>query len=351
MGAESWKVAFMKGTTWGTAGSAPGTNSLQRLLRESLPQETPTKVLDKAIGDAFPGDAYGTTLDFGEASFDIIARYEGLERLLAYVIGADTVTVASTKNNHTMEPATRLTYFGTIYVDKGVGSQYRYRSAKLIGFELKVNEGIVEVSYTVLTDKIERGTYSFASATAVTEALGILLNDLKFRINTYTPGADVALASPTDDIPISGFTFRFKRAMEGDHTNKTDGSIDEPQETDQPECSFEFTAPILTTALDTLITDAQVLSASGVTRYKKADLVFTGPANGAATRSLTLWLPRLVFSEAPSASAGGAGQKVPVTCKFTCLRAAVAPAGMVGVGNVPFRAVVAGSDLATSPLA
>jgi len=214
----------------------------------------------------------------------------------------------------------------------------------LNGFELKVADGLVVITPQIITSTTKRAAASFTSVTFPTEALVINFNDLVVRTNVASAGA---LASPTDVIKISDFTFAFTRPMEGDPVNNTDGTDDIPLATGFPETTLTLSFPSLLAANDALLSAAPIILADHAPTYYKADLVFTGPDNAGTTREFILELPRLKIMN-PEALGAGPHQKVPVKVEFKAYRSAVVPTGMFA--NIPFRFKLNGSSNGTNPL-
>lgn len=342
----NWLASLQKNANgWNGAAIAPVALSGVRLTSDAMVAVVPESADDGAIGDLFVAETYTTRTRGTGGIGDMLARYEGLERVIAWALGADVQAVDGDKNKHTMLPTGVLTatQIFQYVIDKNEGDPWIWDSNFMTGFELKLSDGLVVVTPSVITSTLKRAVLTFAAHSLPTEAFAINLNEAVLRMNDSS-GAALAAG---DAIKFSDFTFSFNRSMEGDPVNNVDGSDDEPQTTGFPECTFSVTGPSLNADLDAILKQG-ILITDGQPTYQKADLVFTGPANGTAVRDLIIEMPRMKIMN-PEALGVGPHQKVPVKIEFQCYRAATAPAGMF-VG-APCRLEVGGSDNAVIPWA
>ena len=236
------------------------------LLTESMPRGFPTAIADENIGEAHSRVTFKPEVDVA-GGVDALARYEGIEKLLAYTFGDNQAAVAS---------ATDITKFDflyawqdkldgiaeTMFIHPGIANAYRYRNVKLLGFELRVQEGLIAYTPTIIGDVVLRdvadGPLGKAVVTMPTIGLGIAMRHLNFRMNDSD---DIALAVG-DEQDISDFTLSVQRQLEGDHGNQPDGAVFEPRETGQSIITLSVTSPVYDAAWDAFMEKARLWAKS-----------------------------------------------------------------------------------------
>lgn len=354
MGTELWNIAFAwnGGNPWNDAtGLSFGAGHGLRMRTFPWTEGMPSREMDEAIGDVDPVSyAHDAFAEVNAPLGDMWARYEGIERVLAFCMGADTVTVNgsdASKRDHKMVRQTSLSgiYGALAYSPGGVGNVILHKSVKLTGFELKQDGGRMSLTPSGQgTVRDDSTNPSLASVTQPTTALIIPFRELAFRIKD----AEAAALGAGDLIPLVDMSLRHDAKEAGEAgTGNTDGSFLEPELDGFPETILRVVGQKYTSAWDTFLQDLYPLTAAGSKRYK-ADLIWTGPTNGSATRVLKIELPNLVLLT-PERKADGPRKRVQPSLEFRAIKPEVQHAGMP-TDLVPMIITVEGSDNTASPL-
>ena len=90
-GTTEWKVAWKKGAgAWGAAGEDLDAVLLEVLIEsESMPHMMPEAIDDANVGDSLSQGVVQGNIS-GEGNIVVPVRYEGVELLLAFLMGDDT---------------------------------------------------------------------------------------------------------------------------------------------------------------------------------------------------------------------------------------------------------------------
>jgi len=122
---SQWGISLQKNTNgWNGANVVPAALSGLRMITDGMPLVVPESIDDEAIGDIFPGDSHFTRQRGSGALGDTYARYEGLERIVAFAIGDSTTPAASGATwDYELDPTAGLTSVLQHIIDKNEGSR------------------------------------------------------------------------------------------------------------------------------------------------------------------------------------------------------------------------------------
>jgi len=174
-------------------------------------------------------------------------RYEGIERVIAFAMGLDTISAEITPSQGDFQHEMSLTtgIFGRMVTMAALmksDSAHQIDTAKVTGFEITMEQGNpTEISFDVLGNTITKGSNTLVSAVTVKEGENRVVVDnlCEILFNGQSAGA---LASPADRIFPTKTVFSFKRSSEGDWI-KGLLAMDEPDDTGHPEITVTFTFP------------------------------------------------------------------------------------------------------------
>lgn len=326
-GTTNWTVGFKKATTWGTA-VALGAGNKIKIESETMSDGIPEVIRDDNVGDRLSGGTYQGNKVI-EGNIVLAPRFEGFERLIAQLQGADTFSEPQVGivGQHLMDfQASNTGIFGTLAMDKGIGTlgaqTQEYESIKVVSVELNYKNGKLMATVGLIANHLERtapvnGNAQFVALTLPAAGLIVLFNQLTVRAKAVT-GAEGNL-SGTDDLKVSDARITINRNIKGDVVAGSNGEIDEPETDGLPVASVTLTFPNYTAAVDALVKPAQTLQANRRPTLYKMELFSIGPTIAGSSPAVShemRWLfPALTIGKAPT-NAGNPGAKVPVEVTF-----------------------------------
>jgi hypothetical protein len=350
-GTVDWKVGFKKAGAWGTA-VAVGAGDQMKIISEGLGDGIPKPIEDANIGDALKGQNMQGDVEC-EGPIAEIARFEGLERRMALLMGSDTVAIiqAGQVFTHDMRfKPSNTGKFGTLVIDKGLGGAalWEYPSIKLSGYDFDHQDGKLTFNWPCLANKVVReatvndGT-SMAALTVPTNALMVIFQQCQLLIKEVT-GAEGNLTG-AEEILVTGLKGSCNRNIKGDHESGSNaGFIGEPETDGLPEAQVMFSVANYKASVDALIKEQQKVQAGREPKTYKLQLTWTGKTIAgsapAAPYFLRLDIPAANFSATP-VPGSGPGSKVPVELTMDIVSPQVVPNGTdwawVTIGSDPFR--------------
>lgn len=352
-GTVDWKVGFKKAPTWGTAVAVGALDQL-KITSEGLGEGIPKPIEDANIGDALKGQNMQGNVEC-EGSIAEIARFEGLERRLALLMGSDTVAVVQAAKvwSHDMRfKPSNTGKFGTLVFDKGLGATrlWEYPSVKVSSYDFDHQDGKLAFTFGMIANKCQRETASqintgteMTNLTLPTNALMVIFQQCSLRIKELT-GSEGNLAGG-DEILVTNLKGSANRNIKGDHESGSNaGFIGEPETDGLPEASLMFSVANYKAAIDDLIKEAIKPQAGREPKTYKAQLTWTGKTipttSPALPYILRLDIPALNITASP-VTGSGPGSKVPVEITCDIVSPQVVPNGTewswVAIGSDPFR--------------
>lgn len=346
----SVRAALKKSSAWATPVAVGAGDGLYLKASADAAPERESR-LDESLGRAFAADA-----DWGESpalnqDLKVSLDYESLDLALALALGAAGTPDqqgGSSAYSNTYSLATSVDGLFATYVVSRDGEIWEYPSAKFTGFELKGEAGgAVEVSLKALRDRLAldsttNTTSSFQNVTFPAALYRVMALQGTLRLND---ASGAALGSGNVLYP-KGFSFSFRRPLDGQHTVGGGDFIPEPTVSGQPEISLGFEFPQYEDS--TLLTDF-LANSNESKKFYKADLTFTGPEIG--TGSGYFYTFKLVFPKLHLEKVEGHTEstgKIPYALSFKPLEADTAPTGMTV--TKPFELQVTNTR-SVSPLA
>lgn len=338
-------AAFQKGATWGTEAEA-GANDGILLTSESI-IKTVENLKDESAGLAFVGET-----DEGKpavtGSLNAFARYEGLDVLIASVMGTagapTIISVGHTGYTNTYALADGIEgIFGSFAIKNKSNIVFAVPSMKVHGFTLsgEMNAPCNMVFNCIGNNQTDSSTVNTTSTmgnvTYPTKKNRVIFDQNGyFRINDKSSGA----LSSSDGVAISSFEFAFDRPVEGDYVAGSQ-YITEPSATGHPVCTLTINFPRYNDAAKAFWDDWDSWT------EKKGELYLQGPAiSGTDYHYWKFQMPHLRVVN-PSASMSGAG-KIPASLSFDVLYTASAPTGITATN--PFQLLIQNTR-STDPLA
>ena len=259
-GTITWKVGFKRSAAaWGTA-QALAAGDLIKIISDSFPPGIPATIKDDNVGDALSGGNYQGDIEEHEGQIVLAPRLEGFERLLALLMGSDTIVIAQAGIvfEHDMRfKASNFGLFGTLAIDKGIGALgsnvHEYPSVKFSQLELGHEGGKAQGSLTCLFNRCERAApvndaTEMGLITLPKDGLIALFSALTVRVTEVT-GAEGNLDA-TDNVKVSDFRITINRNISGDVVTGSNGEIDEPDTDGMPEAKVILTFPQYTSVVE-----------------------------------------------------------------------------------------------------
>lgn len=313
------KKAFgmKKAATWGTpleptTGDGIFTNSATLPDGNKYMEDNEDESARGMATEAFQGCYEPQKLTVGGRAY-----YEGIEKLIAFVMGAMAVTGTDpyTKTYSFLTCISAL--FATLAYDEETEVK-SLDSAVLNALEFTIsNQGLMWKADFIGNAVTEQSGWVVPSAVTY-ESSGkqnFKMKELVLRINDES---GIALASG-DEVKIKDMTLRIQRGfVDGDPDS---GAAYHPE-------FMEENAPVITLSVTCKTKDstnrAFFVDFAANTR-KKADLVFTGAVLTPANYSLSFFLPSLYLSQAPNYDFAS---PTPVKMDFKAMDTAANPLGM-----------------------
>lgn len=270
-----------------------GTEMLQNnTLIDKLGQEAPTKV--------------GETISGG---LQVRTSYRNSEYLIyAAMAGTAAKTGAASPYTHTFDLGSTWTRDMSIIIEKDV-SCWNITGAKINNLTLNSShEGVYWDMDIVGKLCTIANTHSAAlAALSYSESNPMIFHHhLVFRIADCTD----ALAAG-DVVDVSDLSLSLNNKLQTNLYTSTSGlHVTEPKPNGKPELSLSFTMPRLET---TTLIDAHKAGTK-----LQADIIYTGGTCGGGTYKMTINLPTVYITEAPTAIGGEELISVPISCQ--CVR-------------------------------
>lgn len=328
-------VGVKKATTWGTAVAAGATDGV---YVRSL--DTPGNlVIEQIRGLSGSVTALSPVPGNKQVSVSLQAdlRYEGLETLLALVMGTAgaPTTVDTSGKQHVLKINNQIDgIFATLAYELIKDTTViEIPSVKLTGLTLRGRQGRpVEVEFRGIGDDYKYGTSAVNTTTTIDSVT--LSSNLEWALFKHAVlncnaqnGADF---SGTDLLYVTGFEINVDRAMEGRFSTERGDKISEPIETDfmTVKGSFEFPDVNTGTGGSSALAADQLTYANTAATAKKMKLKLTGTTLAGSTTQYfqhVLWLPYVVLGEGKPGIPGPEGQTWSVP--FESFKVGTAPTG------------------------
>lgn len=336
--------AFKKAAVWHTPVACGAGDGL--LITSDGIKATIAQDLDDSAGQPWVTD-----IDLGETStagsLDAYMRYEGMDVLLASVMGSSLVpalVIGSQAYSNTYDMTTEIIgKFGTLAEQKLTDVVWEYPSVKVHGFKFsgEMNKPCT-IGFEMICDQLVRNSVTNTVGTlaevAPLKGNRIVMNkDTVFRINDQSSAA----LGAGDIVNPSSFELTVTRPMDSGAVAGQAG-VAEPDDNGFPVVSLTLKFPRYNEANNAFFSSW----AAGTS--KKMDITFTGKLiSDGQYYTFRVLFPHLRVAD-PAAPLSGAG-KIPFTMKLDGVGALVAPAGMTGL-TAPMRIEVV-NKRTTNPLA
>ncbi len=319
-------IAVKVGATWGT----PVTFGIGDGQLFKTWAVTPIRVdnQDDSLQPYVQNQDRGRTSVTGEPTAYL--RYRGPEVLIAACMGIADITaelnVGEGDHRHDLHMATTIDgTFVTIAALLKNTTAHRVASAKIHGITISGTVGRpIEIAYALQGDDVTTELDTILDSATVPDSGNRVLADNNFacRINDQSAGA---LSSPTDNVDISEFTWKFARDMGLDWLRGS-LSVQEPSEGAHPDPVLSVTLP--------RYNDDEFYDAWTAKTPKKGLLQFTGAQiAGGANRDFSIYFPHLeVIEGEPELSGPG---NIPQVVNFRCLGVTAAPIGFEATDFTP----------------
>lgn len=328
-------VGVKKGTTWGTAVAA---GALDGVYVRSL--DTPGNLAIEPIrGISGAVTALSPVPGNKNVSVTLAAdlRYEGLETLLALVLGTAGVpaTVDTSGRQHVLKINNQADglFAALAYELIKDTTVVEIPSVKWTGFTIRARQGRpVEIEFRGIGDDYKYGTSAVNTTTTIDSVT--LPSNLEWALFKHAVinwnaqnGADF---SGTDLLYCTGFEINVDRAMEGRVSTERGNLISEPIETDFMKVtgSLEFPDVNTGTGGSSGVAADQLAYLATAATAKKMKIKLTGATlAGAATQYFqhVLWFPYVVIGEGKPGIPGPEGQTWSVP--FESFAVAAVPTG------------------------
>lgn len=311
-------VGVKKGTTWGTAVAAGATDGV---YVRSL--ETPGNLVIEPIR-GISGAVTAQTPVAGNKVVNVTLaadlRYEGLEPLLAFVLGTAGApsTVDTTGKQHVLKINNQIDgIFATLAYEIIKDTLIvEVTSVKWTGFTLRGRQGRpIEIEFRGIGHDYKYGTSSTNTTTTIDSVT--LSSNLEWALFKHAVinqnaqnGADF---SGTDLVYATGFEVTVERAMEGRVSTELGDKVSEPIETDFMKVtgSLEFPDVNTGTGGSSALASAQLTYANTAATAKKMKIVLTGQTLAGSVSQYfqhVLWFPYVVLGEGKPGIPGPEGQ-------------------------------------------
>lgn len=315
-------VGVKKGTTWGTAVACAALSGV-----EVRSVDTPGNLAIEPIR-GISGSVTALTPVPGNKNVSVTMaadlRYEGLETLLALVMGTAGVpaTVDTSGRQHVLKINNQVDgIFATLAYELIKDTLVvEVPSVKFTGFTIRGRQGRpIEVEFRGIGYDYLYGTSAVNTTTTIDTVTltanrdWALFKHAAVRINAQN-GADFGTA-PADTVSVTGFELNVERAMEGRVSTRYGDKVMEPIETDFMKVTGSLDFPDVDTGTATGGSSAlaadQLTYANTAATAKKMKIVLTSPVLcGAATQyyQYNFWLPYVVLGEGKPGIPGPEGQ-------------------------------------------
>jgi len=361
MGSVSeWKIGFKRHTgAWGDAGMVLGAGDGILITSEDMPTMVPASVEDANVGDSLAQGVVQGNRE-GQGSINMVARFEGIEKLLALYQGADAKTTsagetAGTARDHSLifQPS-NTGKFGTLVEEKGAPKIWEYPTAKPNTIQLTHAEGKLMLAVGLIPNKCARDGDSPANAnldaaTPTTRALMILFTQFTLLMEELT-GSEGNLVDPTNKFCVTNFTFGGDRQLKGIPDSCFAGDVGEPQQDGGlPTANLTLNFADYLAANDVFIKAAQKRQPNGQPPLYKASLIWTGADIAGSDKVpknkylIQLDLPSIQVNDDPvNAKGPGARTSHDLTFKVVTPQTAINGSDWAWTvaGGAPFRFLV-----------
>lgn len=322
------KVAYAKGSTWGTA-VQPGANG-GLFVKAFTPPKGARKMVsnEDEFGRGMASESQIMDYEGQSGSMSFRVYNQGLEEIVGNLMGLHEVNEVQAgkvyAHKFTLDPVMDSRFY-TIAWEEGTEVK-AINSARIVSGTFAYADGLnLDVNYlgdkTAVTGWADLGTVTYPAANQ-----GIFkLSGATVEINDENGGDFL----PADKYLPSGITIAVTRGFEALAVTAGRDTIGEP---------VEKTAPVLEVTLNFPKKEAQtasLLSIFNSRTYKKMRVKFASgqipESSPAANYEIAFNFPRVYITEAPDYTQD---TPVPVTVKFKALLASTAPAPMTA--TVPY---------------
>jgi hypothetical protein len=295
------KLGYKKASAWDTPVACGAGDGVEILPGESLAQNNVLLEDGSFIGQATPyhGDV-GKEESGG--SFSVNLKYQGLEVLLAHILGtagAPTQQGTTAAYKHTLTVANDVEgKFGTLVVDRGF-EVHEYGNFKPNKFAISADADgqFLATEFTGLAHKrLNNGgtgtnnTTTIANVTFPTVRELIKFSQLKAYIDDV---ATVGALGAAHLVYIKGFSVDCERPVEGPVTTKYGTFIEEPLLSGYLNLNFKADFPALRSddSVPTMLAAARTK-----TRQRCLLLLTGGTCDGAYAYEMRVWMPAVQFT-------------------------------------------------------
>jgi hypothetical protein len=321
-------IGLKKAAVWGTAVAAAANSGF--LIRGDFDLG-----MDRARQrDESVGLDWVETVDAGaltlEGSMPAWLRYEGLETVLALVMGtagAPAQQAATIAYKHTLQLATVIDgLYASVAAKKKSDLVFEFPSVKIVGVTIKGSMmGPTEITFQVVANDLARnaagGTNNTTTIATVTYRSKGLRAFTDENATLWMNDQSAAALAAGDAIKPSEWTLTFRRPLKGDNVVDGTRGIDEPRGEGFPEPTLELKFPQLSDAQATFWTNFDANTA------KKARIYLRGPLIvDTYYYEFVILMPHLKIAKITSPISGPG--KIPTDVTFEVLKASAAPTGM-----------------------
>lgn len=376
-GTTEWTVGVKKvpsGQAWGS-GTVPALASGDGILieSESMPDMVPDVIADASVGDSLKqGNVQGNRS--GEGSLVYPARFEGVEKWIAWLFGDDTIDLtpgtetAGTAVSHTMVfQDTNTGIYSAVVMRKDPSGAsdtgiWEWPFNKISQLEFNHGNGKLMVTPTLIPNTVLRdaaatnGDSELDAADPPTRTLMVLFNQLTVLFKEVT-GSEGNLVDPGDEIKVTNCQLTINRNLTGIPESGSEGEVGEPETDGLPEGSLVLSiADYGVGQIDDIIKEAQTLQSGSEPKTYKVELVWWGQEitgsdasadgkDGAGKHDYKLLIQLPAVQLIPTTvNAGSPGARVSVDLNFDVVTPDVAGNGTEwtwsSAGTDPLRAIV-----------
>lgn len=318
-------AAFVKAATWDTpvaCGALSGIPFLNEKIAKKIVLD-PNEEVDLQSG-ALPGDKSSESY---VGSFDTYFRYAGLDRLLAQLVGSDTISTVDAGSTFRHEMLTvndKEGVFGTLIFNKGNVQIEEYPGCKIVGATITLKPGKAMVTWDVVCSSVNYNTSSgtnnltsFADVTVPTGNEAVMFQHLQFHVK---PISDTTAFDSDDLAYINSLVITIKQAhLQDDYSTRGGTIIDEPTADGKWDIGLKVGWRKFDPAAQPGGNGVLIEAAKTKAQYK-ARVLLTGPAIGSGTNvnTMAMWFPNIQITDTDSSISGA--NVSPVSADFRCHR-------------------------------